>query len=500
MANRTPNQLLSDNPITPVAGVSIPAMEAAGTAGAIDAGNFATSAHAATHAAGGADEVNGCGLACTYTPSNFSNGAGGDTILGKVQGIDAKLAGGANSFVAQDGSGNASVSGTLNVAGNFSVGTTKLTVATADGSLNFNSGTVTLSGTTGNFVSPNLNFDGILDAGTGNEVAYNLTPTVNKATSGDYTALNVNVTETSAPGTANKLASFGIGGTPVVTLFSSGILTTSAAGSSSAPALAVRDTATGVYSPASNQVSLVANASALLWDGANSRLRVPAICGRQDSALTITCDDVSSGTAPFLTLRSGGNTSGDGADLVLESGQGGGTGDGGDVAIQALGAGGGSGAGGNVTLTAPEGNIVLKAAETGGAVNIQTTATLDVGAINSGAGGTPWAHDGSFSVTPRSLGTSTFTINSDDAGKTCFWTGTSTGVAGTIAAGSPGQVTTIVLTGTAGTITFSGSGVTVEPLRGKTLTTNAPGASDAVVVSIIYDSAGTYAVVVGDLA
>lgn len=108
--------------------------------------------------------------------------------------------------------------------------------------------------------------EGTLDAATGNEVAYDFTPTINKATSGDYTALKVNVTETSAPGTANKLASFGIGGTPVFTLSSGGIVATTAAGSTSAPSVAVRDASIGMYSPASNQVGLVANGEAIIVD------------------------------------------------------------------------------------------------------------------------------------------------------------------------------------------------------------------------------------------
>lgn len=100
----------------------------------------------------------------------------------------------------------------------------------------------------------------------------------------------------------------------------------------------------------------------------------------------------------------------------------------------------------------------------------------------------------------RALGTSTFSINGADDGVSCQWTGTSTGVAGTIDQGRTGQVTPITLTGTAGTITFAaGSGVTLEAARGKTLTTNAPGASTAVHVAIMYHSA-TFATIVGDLA
>ena len=85
---------------------------------------------------------------------------------------------------------------------------------------------------------------------------------------------------------------------------------------------------------------------------------------------------------------------------------------------------------------------------------------------------------------------SAFSIDADDANAIINFSGTSTGVPATVNQGRPGQVTTVVLTGTSGTLTFAGGSipatVTVEPEDGKTLTTNAPGASTVVTVSLLY--------------
>ena len=48
---------------------------------------------------------------------------------------------------------------------------------------------------------------------TGNEVAYDLAATINKATSGNYTGLKLNITETAAPGSADKLLDLLVGDT-----------------------------------------------------------------------------------------------------------------------------------------------------------------------------------------------------------------------------------------------------------------------------------------------
>ncbi|MFH1797720.1 MAG: hypothetical protein ABH844_00005, partial [Candidatus Omnitrophota bacterium] len=63
-------------------------------------------------------------------------------------------------------------------------------------------------------------------AATGNETAYNLAATINKATSGNYTGLKLNVTETSAPGSADKLMDLQVGGTSKFGVDNSGNVTT----------------------------------------------------------------------------------------------------------------------------------------------------------------------------------------------------------------------------------------------------------------------------------
>jgi hypothetical protein len=64
-----------------------------------------------------------------------------------------------------------------------------------------------------------------LNAATGNEVCYDLSATVNKATSGNYTVLKLNATETSAPGTADKLIDLQVGGTSKFIIDNTGALT-----------------------------------------------------------------------------------------------------------------------------------------------------------------------------------------------------------------------------------------------------------------------------------
>lgn len=628
MADRTIPQLYTDNPITIGAGVKIPASDAVDVAGAIDADVLLTTAAGEINAltakspAVGADKiviedsaaswakksvlisaVNGCAMACSTARTNFT--PTGSTIDGHFAGIDTKLAGGVNSFVAVNGSGDATVpndldvttdfrvntnkftvagatgntlaagtldvtgnfavnankatisasdgsfninsgkltvngtsgntlvAGTLDVTGNFALNTNKLTAAAADGSLSLNAGTVTLNGTTGNLVSPNLNFDGVLSAGTGDETSYSLTPTVNKLTSGDYTALSVNVTETSAPGTANKLASFGVGGTPVAVLYSSGILTTTAAGTSATPALAVRDAATGVYSPAANQVALVANAESVIVDNDDA---TPSLRPHADSTwdlgessfywkngyfdgLTVNTDGITS--QGNVTLQNSGKISLTGAlewlyaadavagttdtlEAVADKGKrfdyqsssattvtidqaASGVQTGAKVELVHSGSGALTFSAGTATVRTPPG----RAARAAGQYSV-VHATYNT---NSEV-----YLEGDLARNVRAAGTSTFSINGSDYDAIVNWTGTSTGVAGTIDQGTPGQVTTLVLTGTAGTITLTaGSGVTLEAEEGKTLTTNAPGASTAVTVSLLYLSA-THVVATGGLA
>jgi hypothetical protein len=59
-----------------------------------------------------------------------------------------------------------------------------------------------------------LTYAPTLNQATGNEVALQISPTINKLTSGNYTGIEVNVIETSAPGADNRLFNFKVGGNP----------------------------------------------------------------------------------------------------------------------------------------------------------------------------------------------------------------------------------------------------------------------------------------------
>jgi hypothetical protein len=64
-----------------------------------------------------------------------------------------------------------------------------------------------------------------LNDATGDEVAFTITPTINKLTSGNYTGLLLDVTETSAPGTDNRLIDLKVGGSGVFAAYPTGSLT-----------------------------------------------------------------------------------------------------------------------------------------------------------------------------------------------------------------------------------------------------------------------------------
>lgn len=95
--------------------------------------------------------------------------------------------------------------GTVPLTADWNVGAFDLTAVDMTAT-NFKlSGTGTLTSTTGNAM-----FTTALTAASGDEVGFYLPVTVNKA-AGNYTALKVNVTETSAPGTADLLVDFQVG-------------------------------------------------------------------------------------------------------------------------------------------------------------------------------------------------------------------------------------------------------------------------------------------------
>lgn len=60
-----------------------------------------------------------------------------------------------------------------------------------------------------------ISYAPLIDEATGDEIGLNITPTVNKLTSGNYTALLVDVTQTAAPGTDNRLLDLKVGGVTV---------------------------------------------------------------------------------------------------------------------------------------------------------------------------------------------------------------------------------------------------------------------------------------------
>lgn len=187
-------------------------------------------AHAPTHEGGGSDPIAGCDLACGQTPSNFTPTSA--TIGGMVEGIDELLGAlGAQSVSVDD--------------------------------------------------------DGVLDAASGTEVGATFDLTVNKA-AGDYIAESTNVTETNAPGTANKLREWSVGGTPKLSIASSGAITVHGAGTDAAPGLRIdrgSGGAVGITNPGDSQLGLVANGEKLLVDntGANPTL-LPDADGTWDLA------------------------------------------------------------------------------------------------------------------------------------------------------------------------------------------------------------------------
>jgi hypothetical protein len=59
---------------------------------------------------------------------------------------------------------------------------------------------------------------------TGDEVGVDISQTVNKATSGNYTGIKLNVTETSAPGTDDRLLDLQVGGTSMARVSNEGVI------------------------------------------------------------------------------------------------------------------------------------------------------------------------------------------------------------------------------------------------------------------------------------
>ncbi len=301
--------------------------------------------------------------------------------------------------------------------------------------------------------SPALVVDGVLDAATGAEIAYDFTPTINKATSGDYIGINLTATETAAPGSNNLLMRLGTAATPNLTAVTSAGLVQTVAGSEPAPSYAVRDTATGMYSPATNQVSLVANGVSMTLDASGGTtslsfpnetqetidLGQPALAfatvhaaeydvrssGAQqyvlnsngieyatNSTFNIQSQTPSAGDpATFVAIRSGdgGAASGaageDGADLDLFGGAGGNgdatfsSGNGGGAFLRGGSSGndfgGGTGNGGNVGM---EVGLTGGGGGVNGSVRIATSNPATDIQSGYATGQVPWTHYGALTV------------------------------------------------------------------------------------------------------
>lgn len=169
------------------------------------------SAHASTHISGGGDPIAGCDLACGQTPSHFTPTSA--TIGGMVEGIDGKL-------------------GELGAQS-----------VTADA-------------------------DGVLDHSSSDEVAYLIEAEVDKA-AGNWTGVKVNITETAAPGTDDRLLDLQTGGTTRFRVANNGSATIANAGTDAAPGLRIdrgSGGAVGITNPADSQLGLVANNEKLLVD------------------------------------------------------------------------------------------------------------------------------------------------------------------------------------------------------------------------------------------
>ena len=106
-------------------------------------------------------------------------------------------------------------------------------------------GDIVLSGAGTNIVTSGIDMDLSPAAGygltssvtrsgaTGDEVAYNLAATIDKATSGNYTGIKLNVTEASAPGAGNNLLDLQVGTVPKFTVDNGGLISTASVNSAS---------------------------------------------------------------------------------------------------------------------------------------------------------------------------------------------------------------------------------------------------------------------------
>ena len=179
-----------------------------------------------------------CGTFETLNPRQRLTSTGYAINAGALDGSTAGT--GANNILKLDTSGNINLSGSA--PGLNSTGITPLTIqGGASGNVQFFSAANTLSSTGTLTLAGNEMLGGYLQASTiqpaagasltstvsknavsGNEVAYALNATINKAT-GNYTGLQLNVTETNAPGN-NRLLDLEVGSTSKFAVSSAGAI------------------------------------------------------------------------------------------------------------------------------------------------------------------------------------------------------------------------------------------------------------------------------------
>lgn len=215
----------------------------------------------------------------------------------------------------------------------------------------------------------------VLDVATGDEVFMAMdNVVVNKASSGNYTGIRLDVQETSAPGTDNRLLDLKIGGTSQFYVRDDGIFV-EPDGAEALPSVAVGETGSGVYLPSSGTLGLTTDGNDALTVTVVSTLSIlefPAVlgtggvagafirAGTLTPAAEATGNDLHIQGAPSGTSAAA-STADDGGDITVEAGDGGDGADGSSTAgaggpLFLLGGsagatGGGTGAdGGSVTI------------------------------------------------------------------------------------------------------------------------------------------------------
>ncbi len=109
-------------------------------------------------------------------------------------------------------------------------------------------------------------------------VAFDIAPTINQTgtATGDYTALQINVTETAATGSDNRLIDAQVGGSSVFYMTSTGLVR-GPDGSASTPTYSfVNDSNTGVFAGAADRLSIAAGGAEIAYF-TTSLARLPAI-------------------------------------------------------------------------------------------------------------------------------------------------------------------------------------------------------------------------------